>query len=196
VEDLGDRMIDGLRTEGKRSSSNVPGPNSSETWTSPELGISIESKLSGGTMIEEMHVRNLRREEPDASLFQIPAGYSTVNEMGPFAELFGSPTRPAAVGGYRPGNGVSAPKLIQKVEPSYDEKARRAKIEGGVILSMVVGVDGKAQDIKVTRSLDTGLDQKAIEAVMQWVFEPGKVNGAPVPVMASVEVNFRLLDKK
>jgi outer membrane biosynthesis protein TonB len=47
----------------------------------------------------------------------------------------------------------------------------------------------------VTKSLDPGLDQMAIEAVSQWRFRPGQKGGAPVPVMASVEVNFRIADR-
>jgi protein TonB len=53
--------------------------------------------------------------------------------------------------------------------------------------------DGKASDIKVVRSLGLGLDEKAIEAVEKWKFKPGMKNGVPVAVMATIEVNFRLL---
>jgi protein TonB len=63
------------------------------------------------------------------------------------------------------------------------------------MLSIVVGTDGRAGSITVTRSLGFGLDQKAIEAVQQWVFKPGEKNGVPVNTRAAVEVNFRLLAK-
>ncbi len=93
---------------------------------------------------------------------------------------------------YRVGGDVSAPSVAQKVDPQYTEEARKAKISGQVVLSMTVGVDGMAHDISVTRSLDSGLDLKAVEAVQQWHFNPGKLKGEPVPVKATIEINFRL----
>jgi protein TonB len=96
-------------------------------------------------------------------------------------------------GAYRIGGGVSAPTVLVKVEPEYSEEARKAKWQGTVVLSLVVDENGAAQGIKVTKSLGLGLDQKAIEAVLRWRFKPGMKDGKPVPVMASIEVNFRLL---
>ena len=94
---------------------------------------------------------------------------------------------------YRVGNGVTAPALISKVEPEYSESARAAKIAGTVLLYIVVQPDGHASDIRVVRSLEPSLDQKAIEAVGRWRFRPGVKDGMPVPVQATIEVNFRLL---
>jgi protein TonB len=96
-------------------------------------------------------------------------------------------------GAYRIGGGVSAPTVLVKVEPEYSEEARKAKWQGTVVLSLVVDENGAAQAIKVTKSLGLGLDQKAIEAVMKWRFKPGMKDGKAVPVLASIEVNFRLL---
>jgi len=96
-------------------------------------------------------------------------------------------------GAYRIGGGVTAPTVLVKVEPEYSEEARKAKWQGTVVLSLVVDENGAAQAIKVTKSLGLGLDQKAIEAVQKWRFKPGMKDGKPVPVMASIEVNFRLL---
>ena len=96
-------------------------------------------------------------------------------------------------GAYRIGGGVSAPSILSKVEPEYSEEARKAKWQGTVQLSLVVDDQGRPQSIKVTRSLGLGLDQKAIEAVEKWRFRPGMKDGKPVPVMATIEVNFRLL---
>jgi TonB family protein len=62
-----------------------------------------------------------------------------------------------------------------------------------VQLSIVVNTNGKATDIKVTKSLGMGLDEKAVEAIQKWVFKPGTNKGVPVNVRALVEVNFRLL---
>jgi TonB family protein len=96
-------------------------------------------------------------------------------------------------GAYRIGGGVSAPAVLFKVEPEYSEEARKAKWQGTVVLSLVVDENGKAQGIKVVRSLGLGLDQKAIEAVEKWRFKPGMKDGKSVPVIATIEVNFRLL---
>ncbi len=96
-------------------------------------------------------------------------------------------------GAFRVGGGVSQPAVIFKVDPEYSEEARKAKYSGTVLLQLVVGVDGKATQIKVMKGVGLGLDEKAIEAVMKWKFTPGKKGGQPVPVYATVEVNFRLL---
>jgi TonB family protein len=61
-----------------------------------------------------------------------------------------------------------------------------------VVLWLIVGQDGRTKDIRISRSLGMGLDQKAVEAVKQWKFEPAKKDGVPVAVQLNVEVNFRL----
>lgn len=88
---------------------------------------------------------------------------------------------------------VSRPVLRSKVEPEYTEEARAARIEGAVVLSLVVGKEGVPYNIHVVRSLDAGLDLKAIQAVLQWRFQPAQKHGKPVAVRAQAEVNFRLL---
>ena len=96
-------------------------------------------------------------------------------------------------GVYRIGGGVSPPSVVFKVEPEYSEEARKAKFQGTVVLTIVVDEKGNPRDLKVFRPLGLGLDQKAIEAVEKWRFKPGMKDGKPVAVMATVEVNFRLL---
>jgi TonB family protein len=94
---------------------------------------------------------------------------------------------------FRVGGSVTSPALIAKVEPEYSEEARKAKIAGTVLLFIVVNPDGRASNLRVVRSLEPSLDQKAIEAVAKWRFRPGAKDGMPVPVQATIEVNFRLL---
>ena len=96
-------------------------------------------------------------------------------------------------GAYRIGGGVSPPSVLSKVEPEYSEEARKAKWQGTVVLQLVVDEKGLPRDMKVTRSLGLGLDAKAMEAVAKWRFKPGMKDGKPVPVIATIEVNFRLL---
>lgn len=99
----------------------------------------------------------------------------------------------SANGPFRVGGNVTPPKVLSKVEPGYSEEARLAALQGTVVLSMVIGEDGMAHDIAVTRSLGMELDDRAITAVSQWKFVPGTRDGQPVPVIATIEVNFRLL---
>ncbi|HZU21479.1 MAG TPA: energy transducer TonB [Terriglobales bacterium] len=93
---------------------------------------------------------------------------------------------------YSVGGGVSAPRIVFQPDPEYSDEARKAKYQGVVVLWCVVGADGRVRDIRVQRSLGMGLDQKAVEAVRNWKFEPARKDGTPVPVQVSVEVNFRL----
>ncbi len=93
---------------------------------------------------------------------------------------------------YRVGGGVSAPRAIFDPDPEYSEEARRAKFQGTVLLWVVVGPDGRPHDVRVQRSLGMGLDEKAIEAVRQWKFEPSMKDGHPVAVQVNIVVSFRL----
>lgn len=93
---------------------------------------------------------------------------------------------------YRPGGAVSVPSLVYAATPSYSEAARKAKLEGIVLLKLVVDEDGNPQNVRVVRPLGMGLDEKAIEAVRRYRFNPALKDGVPVPVEINVEVNFRL----
>ena len=95
-------------------------------------------------------------------------------------------------GAYRVGGGVTAPRIIYAPDPEFSEEARKAKYQGTVVLWVVVGPDGRTHEIRVQRSLGMGLDQKAIEAIRQWRFEPGRKDTIAVEVQVNVEVNFRL----
>ncbi len=85
--------------------------------------------------------------------------------------------------------------MIKKQEPEYTPKAIAAKLNGSVLLSIVVDTAGVPRNIRVLRPLGMGLDEKAVEAVQQWRFKPGEKDGHPVATEAHVEVNFRLLQK-
>lgn len=95
-------------------------------------------------------------------------------------------------GVFKVGGGVSAPRAIYAPDPEYSEEARRAKYQGTVTLWVVIGPDGRPRDMKVVRPLGMGLDDKAIEAVKKWKFEPSLLDGKPVAVQVNIEVNFRL----
>jgi len=79
------------------------------------------------------------------------------------------------------------------VEPEFSEEARKAKYSGIVELSIEVDTSGHARAFRVLRSPGLGLDEKAIEAVMQWRFKPGSQDGKAVVTTATIEVTFHLL---
>jgi len=86
---------------------------------------------------------------------------------------------------------VRMPRLLRRVEPVYPEIARQARVEGVVILEATTDIYGRVQDVKVLRSVPL-LDQAAIDAVRQWVYEPMVINGRPRSVVFTVTVIFRL----
>lgn len=95
-------------------------------------------------------------------------------------------------GSYTMGGGVTAPRTLFAPDPEFSDEARKARHQGTVQLWAVITPDGRAVNIRVTRSLGMGLDEKAIEAVKTWRFAPGTKDGHPVAVQVGIEVNFHL----
>jgi len=95
-------------------------------------------------------------------------------------------------GAYRAGRGVTPPRPIYSPDPEFSEEARKAKYQGTCTLMIVVSADGRPTNIRVVNSLGMGLDEKAIETVKTWRFEPGLKDGHPVNVEMAVEVDFHL----
>ena len=94
---------------------------------------------------------------------------------------------------YRVGGSVTSPRVILEVKPTYTNRAMLARIEGSVMLDLIVRANGIPTNIRVTRSLDPdGLDGEAVRAASQWRFEPGRLNGAPVDVVVSIVLDFHL----
>jgi TonB family protein len=102
-----------------------------------------------------------------------------------------SPVMPDGV--YPIGNGVSAPVLLSSVDAVFTDQARRAKYQGVCTLSVIIDSGGNPQNPQVVHGLEMGLNEKAIEAVMQYRFKPAMKDGkTPVPVRISVSVTFKL----
>lgn len=95
-------------------------------------------------------------------------------------------------GPYRPGSGVSPPRLLREVKADYTDDARRRNLTGDVVLEIVVRRDGSVGDVTVLDGLGAGLDQRAIAAVRQWRFDPARLKGVPVDVIVEVAVEFTL----
>jgi len=105
------------------------------------------------------------------------------------------------VGGTGPGGGeeplrvggeVKAPVLQQKVDPTYPEAARKARMEGVVILEAIITASGTVEDVKVLKSVNPLLDASAVRAVQQWRYKPATLNGRAVRVYLTVTVTFNL----
>jgi periplasmic protein TonB len=92
----------------------------------------------------------------------------------------------------RVGGDVKAPVVISRVEPSYPEVARKARISGIVIVECIIDKNGTVRNVKVLKPLPFGLDQAAVDAVQKWRFRPGTLNGQPVDVIFNLTVNFKL----
>ncbi len=138
---------------------------------------------------------------PDATIAQGPStggggGTGTGSGVGPgTGSGYGPGTGGGAGGGvYREGNGVTSPRVIKEVKPSYTGEAMRARIQGLVTMEAVVMPDGSVGNVQITKSLDSnfGLDKEAIKTVKQWRFEPGRRLGQPVPVLIVIEMTFTL----
>jgi TonB family protein len=99
----------------------------------------------------------------------------------------------AGNGVYRVGGGISEPVPVVWPEAEFSDEARRAKYQGVCLVSLIVDAQGNPQNPRVVRPLGMGLDEKALEAVKKYKFKPALKDGrTPVPVMITIEVNFRL----
>ncbi len=93
---------------------------------------------------------------------------------------------------YRVGGDVKVPKVVRRVEPVYPGEARAARISGVVILEVIIDKTGTIRSVEVLKPLPMDLDRAAVEAVKQWKFEPGTLNGEPVDVFFNLSINFKL----
>jgi protein TonB len=91
------------------------------------------------------------------------------------------------------GGALTGPVPVYNPDPEFSEEARKAKLQGMVVLEVMVDTDGRAHRIRVRSGLGLGLDEKAIEAVQTWKFRPGTRNGTPIAAPATIYINFRLL---
>jgi TonB family protein len=103
--------------------------------------------------------------------------------------------RDGGVSGVRSGfQGVTTqPVLLFKADADYSDEARKAKVQGSVMISAEIDARGQVQNLSVSHGLGLGLDERAIDAVRKWRFRPATRNGKPVPTSALIEVSFRLL---
>jgi TonB family protein len=91
----------------------------------------------------------------------------------------------------RVGSGIRTPTKVKDVRPLYPPDAQTAKIQGVVIIEASIDAEGRVTNAKILRSIPM-LDDAALAAVRQWEFTPTYLNGAAVPVIMTVTVNFTL----
>jgi TonB family protein len=88
--------------------------------------------------------------------------------------------------------GIRPPRPIYSPDPAYSDEASKAKFQGTCVVSLTVSADGSPQDVKVVKSLGKGLDEKAIDTIKTWKFQPGTKDGVPLATQIQIEVTFRL----
>lgn len=184
TEPLGVEMIRGLRAQGVRRTTVLPmGDLVVDTWTAADLQIMLREHTIDPAFGETtVHLTELRTDEPPAALFQVPAEYRIVDEANDFT--IAMPLRPHS----------KPPEVISRVGAKYTEEARRAGIQGTVVLAVAIDRTGRPRGVQVERGLEPGLDEEAVKAVRQWKFRPAEQDGRPVRVNVHVEVTFSLLN--
>ena len=155
------------------------------------------SEMTAPTVIPEKIPEPLAAPEPEAPATEgVEGGVEGGVPGGVMGGVLGG-----VVGGTGPGTGdaplrvggdVKAPQLVNRIEPSYPEAARKARMEGVVILEAIITANGNVEDVKVLKSVNPLLDAAATRAVSQWKYRPATLNGRAVRVYLTVTVTFNL----
>lgn len=88
--------------------------------------------------------------------------------------------------------GMTRPEILHQVQPRYSELARRAGVQGTVIVEAVIDEQGQVTNVRVLRGLPMNLDRAAVEAIQQWRFKPAMMGGHPVKIYYTLTVNFTI----
>ena len=167
------------------------------TFADPSAIAVLTYRGSGSTLMREPFdaaeahaLANMTQEFRGGAVSVGPGGIRTsasltVVEPPPGATGYPAPSQPVRVGG-----NIRGPQKMKHVDGVLPEQARQAGVRGMVILEIVIGADGTVQQAKVLRGIPL-LDQAAIDAAKQWVYEPTLLNGSPVPVIMTATVNFQ-----
>jgi len=180
-----------------KASTGTPPKSAKQQFTPPTVMVQQKSKLMiEPTVVADLHTPpNTQLGDPLSKLMTSSNGIGVGGGIGSGdGGGVGSGRGGPGVGPgiYHVGNGVSPPRAIYTPEPEFSEEARKAKYQGVVVLNIVVGVDGRVHSPRVVRSLGMGLDEKALEGVKTWKFDPSKKDGRPVAVEMNIEVAFNL----
>lgn len=193
-ESLGPDVMEGLAVMGSRVTQVFPtGTHGNdrpltivtESWVSQDLNIALLTKRTDPRYgVQTVRVTELSRQEPDAALFAIPAGYRITHENSP-ASADGRSESAA--------KWASPPKCISCPNPPFTDEARAAKFNGVILLDVTVAADGHVENVKVRRGVGMGLDENAVQTVRSWRFAPAlRDDQQPVAATIAVEVSFRI----
>jgi TonB family protein len=129
--------------------------------------------------------------EPIVEEYEVEAPDLDVDELG---DLFEIPQGPATagVGPMWLDGSILPPEKVYAPQPRYTEEARKARIQGVVILQAVIDAVGNVTRVKILKGLPEGLAESAVETVEQWRFKPATLDGEPVPVYLNLTVSFSL----
>ena len=89
--------------------------------------------------------------------------------------------------------GMTPPRLIHQVYPTYDPGSRGLRIAGKIVIRLIVTSKGLPKDLSIVKGLDDKVDQSALAAVKEWRFDPAKREGMPVAVRVEVEIDFHTM---
>ena len=151
-------------------------PSYSEDGTRALMQFQRVRRFSGGT-----------RNDLGLLFLEKTAGKWDVKDIRTQRSSLGGDIKPVRVGG-----DVKAPELVHRVAPVYTPEAREERVQGVVIVEVIIDRNGNVSDVHVLKPLPYGLDQAAVDAVKQWKFRPGTLAGEPVEVFFNLTVNFRL----
>lgn len=153
------------------------------------------TEMVAPTIIPENIPKPLAEPEPEApsSGEGVPGGVEGGVPGGVLGGVVGG-TGPGTGEGepLRVGGDVKPPQVISKAEPSYPEAARKARMEGVVILEAIITAQGNVEEVKVLKSVNPLLDASAVRAVQQWKYKPATLNGRSVRVYLTVTITFNL----
>lgn len=90
------------------------------------------------------------------------------------------------------GSGIHAPRPVSAPDPQLPEAARKANLNGNVVVALAINEKGSVNDVKVVRSSDRRFEPNAIDAVKQWEFAPATKDGKPMAVQMNAEISFEL----
>ena len=149
---------------------------------------------------QQIHVRTRKVPIPDPTPDE-PEPIRVVEEVQPEIDVptddtvFGIPEGPPSAepeGPIMVGGEVKAPEKVSAPQPQYTEIARKARIQGVVIVQAIIDKQGNVTNVKVLKGLPMGLEEAAVDAIKQWKFKPATLNGRPVTVYYNLTVNFKL----
>ncbi len=150
----------------------------------------VAQVLAAARQVDEHFTGGLTVRDGEATLHLILVPSGAI-PGGVAAALNGQQSAPTPPSRIRVGGNVQQSNLITKVTPSYPPDAKAARIQGIVHLAVIIGKDGTVQNIEIL-SGEPLLIPAATDAVKQWVYKPTLLNGNPVEVITSVDVNFTL----